>query len=216
MKKLQVIAMLVAFSMTAKEIEVQSKIESVSMFKNGLGVVSRVIKIPKNGIYLLKDLPRPVHGTFWLESDARVVTRSTKREFDVPTPLSKRGLISRYAGKKVIIQTMGENSRTLKGLVIPDKLKEDEQWSRRYQQPNYYYNRANTGPLKDNFITIKTQTGVLTLKTSLIATISSVSINTSEKKMQPVMLFTVSERCDLFLNMIDREERVCERKRHVL
>ena len=36
MKKLQVIAMLVAFSMTAKEIEVQSKIESVSMFKNGL------------------------------------------------------------------------------------------------------------------------------------------------------------------------------------
>ena len=46
-----------------------SRIVSVGMFKNGLAVITREVEIPAPGTYLVKDLPEPIHGTFWVESD---------------------------------------------------------------------------------------------------------------------------------------------------
>ena len=41
-----------------------SRITSVGLFKNGLAVVKRTVKLPGPGTYRIDDVPQPVHGTF--------------------------------------------------------------------------------------------------------------------------------------------------------
>ena len=64
----------------SEEIPVKSGIVSVGLFKNGLAVVRREVKIPGPGTYLVEDAPEPVHGTWWVRSDAPIETRVTMRE----------------------------------------------------------------------------------------------------------------------------------------
>ena len=54
----------------AREQEVKSRITSVGLFKNGLAVISRAVTVPASGTYRVEDVPEPVHGTFWIKSDA--------------------------------------------------------------------------------------------------------------------------------------------------
>ncbi len=190
------VALMTCFNLNAKEIEVESKVESISMFKNGLGVVRRVIKIAKDGDYMLTDVPRPVHGTFWVESNAQVVTRCTKRKFDEPMMLSQKGITVHYGGKNVTIKTSGETSTTIKGVVMVDEDPLKEKWNRTYKQ-NYQWNRQNLNQTNaqtarnadGNYLTIKTANGVMSIKTSIISSIRSDSINMMEKVIKPVMIF---------------------------
>lgn len=58
-----------AFSDTKSGEVVVPKIEKLSLFKNGYGFASLVFTPKANqNIYLLKDLPVSVHGTFWVHS----------------------------------------------------------------------------------------------------------------------------------------------------
>ena len=58
---------------------VPSRIEHVGLFKNGLAVVRRSVVLPENGVFDVEDVPAPIHGTFWIDSDGAVATRVTKR-----------------------------------------------------------------------------------------------------------------------------------------
>ena len=64
--------------------QLETKIESVGLFKNGLAVVRRSITLPANqgDTFDITDLPEPVHGTFWVESTATL-------EISVTTPRNK-------------------------------------------------------------------------------------------------------------------------------
>jgi hypothetical protein len=75
---------LLASAAYAEPVTVKSSIRSVGLFKNGLAVVTRSFTAPGAGTYLVADMPEPVHGTFWIESDAVVETRATTQEFEVP------------------------------------------------------------------------------------------------------------------------------------
>ena len=69
---------------TATEKPVKSRIASIGLFKNGLAIVERRLAIDGAGVYRIDDVPEPVHGTFWVESSAKIVTRLTRRVVDVP------------------------------------------------------------------------------------------------------------------------------------
>src|SRR5437763_4452097 len=74
----------VASSAPAQETIVKSKIVSVGLFKNGLAVVKREVQIDKAGTYRLDASPEPVHGTFWVESNAKVEASVKMRDVEVP------------------------------------------------------------------------------------------------------------------------------------
>ena len=192
-------ALTLCFSLNAQEVKVDSQIESVSMFKNGLGVVRREIKISKDGDYILSDVPKPVHGTFWVESDARIITRCTKREFNEPISFSQKGILAQYGSKNVTIETLGASRTLIKGVVMIDNNSIKEKWGRSYKQGQYWGHRpsiANQNPPQNkdgNYITLKTDDGVVSIKTATISSIRSNAINTTEKVIKPVMLFHASE-----------------------
>ena len=66
------------------EINVVSRIVSIGLFKNGMALVSREFDAPGPGLYRLDRVPRPVHGTFWMNSNAKVTARSAMRKVEVP------------------------------------------------------------------------------------------------------------------------------------
>src|SRR5205807_3756335 len=70
----------------AEEKAAESRVVSVGLFKNGLAVVRREVTLPGPGTYRLGAMPDAVHGTFWVESDAKVEARVREREIDVPAP----------------------------------------------------------------------------------------------------------------------------------
>src|SRR5438132_10105094 len=58
----------------ADDTPAKSKIVAVGLFKNGLAVVKREVTLGKPGVYVLDDVPNPVHGTYWVESSSPVET----------------------------------------------------------------------------------------------------------------------------------------------
>src|SRR5476651_966425 len=71
---------------TAAETDLKSTVVSVGLFKNGLAVVKRQVKLPGAGVFTLSDMPEPIHGTWSVQCEAPVETRVSERE--VPMPLS--------------------------------------------------------------------------------------------------------------------------------
>ncbi len=58
---------------------VESKVVSVALFKNGLAVVKRQVPIGDAGVYRMTDVPEPVHGTFFVESNGAIEARVEQR-----------------------------------------------------------------------------------------------------------------------------------------
>ncbi len=80
MKLLFRAACLFAFPLvTFGETPVTPKIDSVELFKNGVAVVRASFEVPQPARYVWDEMPRAVHGSFWVESDGAVGIQSTTR-----------------------------------------------------------------------------------------------------------------------------------------
>ncbi|MDR1958685.1 MAG: hypothetical protein LBQ54_06535 [Planctomycetaceae bacterium] len=67
---------------TQPSTKVSGHIESVALFKNGLVTVRESIAIPGPGRYRLEQVPKTVHGTFFIESDFPVETLVTTQTME--------------------------------------------------------------------------------------------------------------------------------------
>jgi hypothetical protein len=87
------------------EVLVSPRIESVSAFKNGVAVIRASFPVDKPGVYVWQRPPIAVHGTFWVESDAKVAVRSTTRMLPVEegAPVPPPGLQQELEGKSVTV-----------------------------------------------------------------------------------------------------------------
>ena len=122
---------------------VKAPVQSVGLFKNGLSVITRQIDIPADGEYKLEDVPVPLHGSWWVESDAEIETRVTKIKIQKPLKTITAGDYARaLSGKKVEIYIRGEHTNLptkLVGTVVEYKYeKPDVNWNRHYLQNRYY------------------------------------------------------------------------------
>lgn len=79
--------------------EVESKVASVALFKNGLAVVRRQVTLPAAGVVRVSDVPEPVHGTFFVESNGPLEARVEKRRIAIKNqPKLGRNLQDDLAG----------------------------------------------------------------------------------------------------------------------
>jgi len=168
----------VSAAFSADEVEVKSAIVSVGLFKNGLAVVKREVKLPGPGTFVISDTPEPVNGTWSVQCDAAAVeTRVGEREISVPTPVGNGDLQTTLAGKKVTIFFREAQMPSVSGTaetVTPPKT--EFTWDRNYHgyngynayaQPNVAWNAtatANAG----RFLSLETDNGRVLIDSSMI------------------------------------------------
>src|SRR5262245_3427307 len=96
----------------------ESRILSVGLFKNGLAVVKREVKVPGEGEFAVAAMPDPVHGTFWVQSDRAITTRVTTREVTLPDVPPGQDLQRELAGRTVTIRYRDKAMPDVTGTVI--------------------------------------------------------------------------------------------------
>ena len=95
---------------TTAPIPVIGKIASLGVFKNGIAVVEERFEVPGAGRYATATPPSPLHGTFFIESDAVVETTSTVGEVEIPlAEATEIDWIKDFSGKKIRVVLPGES-----------------------------------------------------------------------------------------------------------
>ncbi len=182
------------------ETPVESRVDSVGLFKNGMAVVRRVTTVPGPGVYTVSDVPEPVHGTFWIESDAVVETRITSRTVEVP---ATRGggldFQEALAGRSVTIFFREGQIPPATGVV--EELQAgtgSEAWSRSYERSVYdrYYAGPTAAPQPGaggRFLVLRTAKGRSFVDAGMIAYLQADGAGDTIRRQAPVLIFTVEK-----------------------
>lgn len=124
----------------APEMVVTPQIESVGLFKNGIAIVTAFFPGKEPGTYIWEDVPKVVHGTFWIESNAEISTQTTTRimERTANTESSVGSLQQDLAGKEVSIRLKAATNApaaSIAGRVwaLPDTESSNKSWDRMQQ-----------------------------------------------------------------------------------
>ncbi|MDB5306592.1 MAG: hypothetical protein JWO38_794 [Gemmataceae bacterium] len=160
----------------ADETPAKSKIVAVDLFKNGLAVVRREATLGKPGVYVLDDVPEPVHGTYWVESTGSVETVVKMREVEVPAAEAPPGnLQDDLAGKKVTVHFKGDRKAPVVGTVM--KLKPAKAAD------------ALAGPAR--FLVLQTPRGRIYVEASEVAAVEAETAGDTVTRTRPRLLLTL-------------------------
>ncbi|MBN1911035.1 MAG: hypothetical protein JW818_14915 [Pirellulales bacterium] len=204
MRRLIAIALILAAAsplLATEEKPLSTKIDSLGLFKNGLAVVRRTAQVDGPGVYCISDAPEPVHGTYWIESDAKVTTRATHRLVDAPAGAAVGDFQEELAGREVEIRLADAKMPVLSGTVVamPRPPVESSDFSRRYERSYYgYWNYSVNGrPSPDaasRFLVLKTNAGLSYIDATRIAYLQAKGANNQvprPKRRKAVLLLTV-------------------------
>jgi hypothetical protein len=200
MKRIGVVAVLIGLNSfaAAEEKSAASRVASVGLFKNGLAVVQRTLAVDGPGVYRVEDVPEPIHGTFWVESDAKISTRLTRRIVEVPARQAGGGNFQEeLAGREVLIHFAQQGLPSVAGTVMEvEPARGEEAWNRAYQQPNYYYNWSSNPEQRAapaRMLVLTNETGRCYVDPARIAYLQVKGAGQTVTRRKPVMLFTVSD-----------------------
>lgn len=180
-------------SVRAQEETVESRIVSVSMFKNGLAVVERTVEVPGVGTYRVSDVPEPVHGTFWIESEADVEARVSTRRVEVPLGARKAVRFREdLAGKEVVIHFRDGGIPPASGTVLGAGAETGE-WDRDYRPGRRYSRYARSRPRESDgrLLILRTEEGRVYVDSSLIAYARVQSSEDTVVEERPVLILDV-------------------------
>ncbi|MFO0940681.1 MAG: hypothetical protein U0930_07930 [Pirellulales bacterium] len=147
----------------------EGEIISVSLFKNGLAVIQRQVPLQGPGLYRIEDVPEPVHGTFYVESngpiEARVESRKVPSKNQVPIGTN---LQDELAGLKVTITGRSANSPIVGTvLTVPKPDTDPSQLTSSATYPLVPYSRLPSGSAApvpasapSRFLILKTDRGI--------------------------------------------------------
>lgn len=172
---LPLLACVVAASEDDKEVE--SKVVSVALFKNGLAVVKRQVTLPGAGIVRIADVPEPVHGTFFVESNGPLEARVVKRLTAIKKqPTLGQNLQNELTGLKVTIY--GKNAKTpVTGTVISIPKPEDDPEEASTSPLGWVpYSRSalsTSNTVASRFLLIKTENGISYVDINEIASVEA-------------------------------------------
>jgi hypothetical protein len=197
MTRLLVVVVLVvvpALNALGEEEPADSQISSVAMFKNGLVVVKRTVEVPGPGTYLVSDVPVPVHGTFWIESDAGVEARVSLREMEVALQ-ARHGVDfqEELAGRDVVVHFHDGGIPPASGKVLRlEPASGEEAWDRTYQQRPYW--RSAQSPPRGRFLILETEKGRVYVDSSRIAYAQVQATEDTVFERRPVLLLDVTDK----------------------
>lgn len=185
-----------ALNALGEEKPADSRIASVAMFKNGLAVVKRTIDVPGPGTYLVNDVPRPIHGTFWIESDAEVEALFTHRAMPV-APKAGEGvnLQEELAGSDVVIHFCDAGIPPVSGKVLRLEPTTGERFRDRtsWQPRNYRRNvPSHLRPPQGALLILETEKGRVYVDSSMIAYAQVQAAEDTIFERRPVVLLKIA------------------------
>ncbi len=184
--------------------ELECRIASVGMFKNGLAVITRTVDAPGPGVYIVTNPPEPIHGTFWLESDAAVEARMTTRELEVPVAeAGGPGLDAEWIGARVVLYFRDGEIPPTSGTVLEAGTAE-RAWDRNYQQPqngyqpwaswhNPGYGSSPNPSTPPRYLVLQTERGRVYADSSMIAYAEVQGARETVRQTRPVLELTVKD-----------------------
>jgi hypothetical protein len=174
----------------ADETPAKSKIVSVGLFKNGLAVVKREVTLGKPGVYVLDDVPQPVHGTYWVESAVAIETVVKMREVEVPAAETAPGNLQEdLAGKRVTIHLKGDKVAPVSGTMLKLKSAKAEEGFAR--DPARYL--AETAGQPARYLVVQTAKGRVYLEASEVAYVEAENADDKVKRQKPRLLLTLGD-----------------------
>jgi hypothetical protein len=187
----------------ARDNELECQISSIAMFKNGLAVVTRAADVPGPGVYYVTNPPEPVHGTFWIESDAKVEARMTTREVETSvTEAGGPGLQDEWIGASVVLHFRDGNIPPASGTVL-ERGTAERSWDRNYQQPQYgqqpWHSWRSTGDGSQphtpapRYLVLRTDRGRVYVDSSMIAYAEVEGARETVRQARPVLELTVQD-----------------------
>ena len=192
-----VLAVALAAGALGQETTLESRIVSVGMFKNGLATVKRAVTVQAAGTYLVSDVPEPVHGTFWIESDAKVEVRVTTREIEEPG--RGENLHEELAGRKVLIHFRDGRIQPASGRVVTPEADGEKNWDRAYENFSRWY-RSSSGRsgrgqsgTQPRYLVLETDRGRIYVEPSMIAYAQAEGEPAKVTRRRPVLVFNVTE-----------------------
>ena len=189
-----VVAMVAAGGVAGEERVAASRAVSVGLFKNGLAVVTREVKVGGGGTWVVTDVPSPVHGTFWIESGGDVEARVTMRKMDVePRTNTAADFQEQFAGKRVTVFFRGRDVPPATGKVaVVRRPSGAAAWSRRYQPPSYrsHYWQQNRPRAQGRFLILDTDKGREYVDSSMIARLTVAGPAGKVTERRPVVMLT--------------------------
>jgi hypothetical protein len=172
----------------ADETPAKSKIVAVSLFKNGLAVVKREVTLAKPGVYILDDVPQPIHGTYWIDSAAPVESQIQIREVEVPATEAPSGNLQEdLAGKLVTIRFKSDKLPPVSGTMLKLKPPKPDE-----AVPRYGY--EPTQPAR--YLVVETTKGRTYVEASEVAAVEAEKGGpTGEKfkRQKPRLLLTLGD-----------------------
>ncbi|HEV3435829.1 MAG TPA: hypothetical protein VG122_00625 [Gemmata sp.] len=168
---------LLANPIRADETPAKSKIVAVDLFKNGLAVVKREVTLGKPGVYVLDDVPHPVHGTYWIESAGPVDTLVQMRDVEVPANETTPGNLQEdLAGKKVTLYFKGDKRAPVVGTMMK-------------------FTPAKPGEViaQSKYLVVQTAKGRTYVDSSEVASVEAEDAGEKVKRRQPRLVLTLAD-----------------------
>ncbi len=167
----------------ADESPAKSKIVAVGLFKNELAVVRRELTLSGPGVYVVDDVPDPVHGTFWVDSAAPVDVAVRTREEEVPAETAPGDLEEELAGKKVTVHLKDGKLPPVAGTVV--KFKPPKSGERAPRDP------SDGAARPARFLVVQTPKGRCYLDASEVAFVEAEGADGKAKRRKPRLLLTL-------------------------
>lgn len=205
-------------NLIAAETAISPKIESVSLFKNGLCVVRASFEAKEPGTFVWSDPPRCVHGTFMVDSTADVALSSGMRTIEeaITDDRPTGSLQNDLAGQKVKVRLRGNQSTPPQEIVgrvwaLPPTPPTPHVWDGSLtEDPNYYNRMAVTPPpapsTTGNYLVIETEQNRLYLESSQIASVEVEGAKPDRKRNveKPVMVFEAAKAGSVNISYLTR------------
>jgi len=189
------LALLILAPAGADEQSVDSRITSIGLFKNGLAVVKRRVEVPMPGTYRVDDVPVPVHGTFWIESDAEIIARLTERMVEAPVGQSPTAdFQEELVGKQVVIHFDRDVPPASGTVVAIERPSGEAAWSRAYEQQRYgYWSYRSNSPqiFPVRYLVLETDSGRSYVDVTRMVHMRVTDPGGTVKRRKPVLLFDV-------------------------
>jgi hypothetical protein len=178
----------------AEESPVKSRIVSVGLFKNGLAVIKRQVTVPGPGTYRFDEVPTPIHGTYWVESDASIETSIKMREVEgPPSQAVGANLQEELAGKRVVIHLRDSKASPIAGTVAKlERARGEDAWARTYQ-PRGYSAMDSTPHSSSRFLILDLGSRRAYVDQSQIVSLESEDTGNKVKQRRPQLVVVVEK-----------------------
>lgn len=183
---------------------IRGALESLGVFKNGVVVVKERYHVSSAGSFCVMVPPSPLHGTFFIQSDVPIETRSREERVDVPLIEEKIDWTTDFSGRWLSIVLPGETeARVVRVIQQSDAL--NNNLSRGSVADFSPYDRfARISSISPNTPSLNSNKSVLLQcesgETIWLADASSVSsvvlkegIPATVSRVKPVIIFDVKE-----------------------